>query len=105
MSNCDSKRWDFVCYPAKASLNLGLKSYFVVAQIKQANIHIILHQVVKLLSPEEDASTMIVRDEIIHINNVHDTLCKNIWNSFQLTDKINYCSLHKYMEGESCNLY
>lgn len=89
----------------KLGLNLGLKSYFVVAQIKQANIHIILHQVVKLLSPEEDASTMIVRDKIIHINNVHDTLCKNIWNSFQLTDKINYCALHKYVEGKSCNLY
>lgn len=87
------------------SLNLDLKSYFVVAQLHRTHMHVILHQVLKLLSPDENASTIIVRDKIIHIDNVHDTLCKNIWNSFQLNDKISYCTSHNDIESESCDLY
>lgn len=76
-----------------------------MAQLYQNHIQVALHQVVKLSSPEENVSTIIVKDKLVHINNVHDTLCQNIWSHFRLNDEISYCASYKEMEGESCGLY
>lgn len=86
-------------------LDIALKSYFVVVQLHQTHIQIALHQVVQLSSREENASTIIVEDEMIHIDHVNDTLCKEILNHYRLNNGISYCTLHKDTKDDSCNLY
>jgi hypothetical protein len=49
-----------------------------------------LHQVVKLSSHEENASTINFQDEIAQIENVNVTLCKVIWN-YMLASSIEIC--------------
>ncbi|KAI7891408.1 uncharacterized protein EV154DRAFT_551577 [Mucor mucedo] len=76
-------------------LDFSLKSYFVVAQISSKHIQLSLHQVVKLASPGEDPASMIIQDEIIHIDDVYDTLCKSIMKSIQVNCQVDYCTAHK----------
>ncbi|KAI7891427.1 uncharacterized protein EV154DRAFT_508240 [Mucor mucedo] len=61
-------------------LDFRSKSYFVVAQISSKHIQLSLHQV----------------DEIIHIDDVYDTLCKSIMKSIQINYQVDYCTTHKY---------
>ncbi|KAI7891414.1 uncharacterized protein EV154DRAFT_223945 [Mucor mucedo] len=77
-------------------LDFRLKSYFVVAQISSKHIQLSLHQVVKLTSPGEDPASIIIQDEIIHIDDVYDTLCKSIMKSIQINYQVDYCTTHKY---------
>ncbi|KAI7888094.1 uncharacterized protein EV154DRAFT_321733 [Mucor mucedo] len=79
-------------------LDFNLKSYFVVAQISSKHIQLSLHQVVKLASPGEDPASIIIQDEMIHINDVYDTLCKNIMKSLQIDCQVDYCTTHNYGE-------
>ncbi|KAI7893064.1 uncharacterized protein EV154DRAFT_165002 [Mucor mucedo] len=76
-------------------LEFRLKSYFVVAQIYSKHIQLSLHQVVKLVSPEEDPASIIIQDEIIQIDDVYDTLCKRIMKSIQFNCQVDYCTTHK----------
>ncbi|KAI7891437.1 uncharacterized protein EV154DRAFT_224374 [Mucor mucedo] len=79
-------------------LEFGLKSHFVVAQIHSKHIQLSLHQVVKLESPGEDPASIIIQDEMIHINDVYDALCKSIMKSLQVNCQFNYCTTHKSEE-------
>ncbi|KAI7891357.1 uncharacterized protein EV154DRAFT_222753 [Mucor mucedo] len=76
-------------------LDFRLKTHFVVAQISSKHIQLSLHQVVKLASPGEDPASIIIQDEMIHINDVHDTLCKSIMKSLQINCQVGYCTTHK----------
>ncbi|KAG2195022.1 hypothetical protein INT47_005622 [Mucor saturninus] len=79
-------------------LDFRLKSFFVVAQISSKHIQLSLHQVVKLASPGEDPASIIIHDEMIHIDNVYDTLCKSIMKSIQVNCQVDYCTTHKSEE-------
>ncbi|KAI7891410.1 uncharacterized protein EV154DRAFT_223792 [Mucor mucedo] len=76
-------------------LEFRLKTHFVVAQISLKHIQLSLHQVVKLASPGEDPASIIIQDEIIHIDDVYDTLCKSIMKSLQINCQVDYCTTHK----------
>lgn len=89
----------------KLRLKLSLQSYFVVAQLHQTYIQVTLHQVVKIKSPEENETTIMIQDKVIPIENVVDAMCKNIWNQMKLLGGIDYCTSHKNEEYSSCNLY
>ncbi|KAI7891461.1 uncharacterized protein EV154DRAFT_224909 [Mucor mucedo] len=79
-------------------LEFTLKSYYVVAQISSKHIQLSLHQVVKLTSPGEDPASIIIQDEMIQIDDVYDTLCKNIMKSLQVNCQVDYCTTHKIQE-------
>ncbi|KAI7891359.1 uncharacterized protein EV154DRAFT_602498 [Mucor mucedo] len=79
-------------------LDFRLKSYFVVAQVSSKHIQLSLHQVVKLASPGEDPASIIIQDEMIHIDDVYDTLCKSIMKSLQVNCQVDYCTTHKSQE-------
>ncbi|KAG2195968.1 hypothetical protein INT47_007104 [Mucor saturninus] len=64
-------------------LDLKMKSYFVVVQVYPKHIQLSLHQVVKLASDHEDAATYITRDKIVRIEDVYDSLCKEIRKSIR----------------------
>lgn len=89
----------------KLGLILDLKSYFAVAQLHQKYIQVTLHQIIKMQSLEENASTIIIRDEMIPIENVYDNLCKNMWNNIILDGNINYCDSNRDNEDTTCDLY
>ncbi|KAG2200010.1 hypothetical protein INT47_000360 [Mucor saturninus] len=55
-------------------LDFRLKSHFVVAQISSKHLQLSLHQVVKLASPGKDPASIIIQDEMIHIDDGYDTL-------------------------------
>ncbi|KAG2192219.1 hypothetical protein INT47_006587 [Mucor saturninus] len=76
-------------------LDFSLKSYFVVAQISSKHIQLSLHQVVKLASPGEDPASIIIQDEMVHIDDVYDSLCKSIMTSIQFNCQVDYCTTHK----------
>lgn len=86
-------------------MKLALKSYFIMTQLHQKHIQATLHQVVELSSPEENAASIIIQNEIIHIENVNDTLCKNLWNHIVLIGAISYCDSHIDKHGKSYNPY
>ncbi|KAI7873137.1 uncharacterized protein EV154DRAFT_102363 [Mucor mucedo] len=79
-------------------LDFRLKSYFVVAQIYSKHIQLSLHQVVKLALPGEDPASIIIQDEMIHIHDVYDTLCKSIMKSLQINCQVDYCTTHQSEE-------
>ncbi|KAG2208761.1 hypothetical protein INT47_007860 [Mucor saturninus] len=76
-------------------LNFKMKSYFVVAQTFSKHVQLTLHQVVRLASKDTDAATIIVQDEIIYINDVYDTLCKEVWKTMEYNCHFDYCPIHK----------
>lgn len=89
----------------KTGSNVGLRSYFVLAQIHKTYIHLTLNQVVKASTNKEHACSIIIQDEVIQIENVNDTLCKHIWINAKLNSVIDYCTSHKDKDDSSCNLY
>lgn len=86
----------------KLNLNLPLKSYFVLAQLNQTYIEVALHQVVDIETPERSASSIILEDRVIPIENVIDTTSKNIWRHMTLHDGIEYCGSNK---NEVCDVF
>ncbi|KAG2195026.1 hypothetical protein INT47_005626 [Mucor saturninus] len=75
-------------------LDFKMKSYFVAAQIFSKHIQLTLHQVVKLALPKEDAATIVIQDEIIHMDDIYDSLCKNILANTQIDCEYNHCHIH-----------
>lgn len=76
-------------------LEFKMKSYFVVAQVYSTHIQLTLHQVVRLSSSEQSATTIIIEDEIIQTEDVYDTLCKRVWNNMLHSGHVEYCTEHK----------
>ncbi|KAG2204162.1 hypothetical protein INT47_011645 [Mucor saturninus] len=80
-------------------LNFKLKSYFVVAQIFSKHIQLSLHQTVKTSSTGDDAASIIIQDEVLHIEDVYDTLCKNVMTSIRADNcQVECCAAHKNEE-------
>ncbi|KAI7869620.1 uncharacterized protein EV154DRAFT_556732 [Mucor mucedo] len=85
-------------------LNFRLKSCFVVAQIFSNHIQLSLHQTVKLSSTGDDAASIIIQDEVLHIEDVYDTLCKNVMKSIQANNcQVKYCSAHRNKQDKRYN--
>lgn len=85
-------------------LEFKMKSYFVVAHVFSKHIQLTLHQVVKLATSKKDASTIVIHEKIISIDDVYDTLCKEIWKSINYGDQINYCATHLHDKHEENGL-
>ncbi|KAG2200090.1 hypothetical protein INT47_007735 [Mucor saturninus] len=81
-----------------------MKSYFVVAHVFSKRIQLTLHQVVKLATSKKDASTIVIHEKIISIDDVYDTLCKEIWKTINYGGQINYCAAHLHDKHEENDL-
>lgn len=90
---------------ASISVTLPLRSYFVVAQLHPTYMQITLHQVVKTESSEENSSSISLHDKIIQIENVIDTICKNIWCHVERIGGIDYCTSRRNKVISDCNLH
>lgn len=87
-------------------IDLPLKSYYVQAQLLEDYIQVSLNQVVKVASSkEEEASAIVIQNNTISIENIYDSMCRNIWTSYVESNdgsNINRCELHEeysYDEG------
>jgi hypothetical protein len=87
-------------------IDLPLKSYYVQAQLLEDYIQVSLNQVVKVASSkEEEASAIVIQNNTIPIENIYDSMCRNIWTSYVESNdgsNINRCELHEqynYDEG------
>ncbi|GAA5817549.1 hypothetical protein MFLAVUS_011097 [Mucor flavus] len=75
-------------------LQFPLKSYFVVAQLHDYYVQLTLNQVVTE-SGEGDQEAIIIRDEIIQIPNIYESLCLNMWsNIIEENSLIQLCDRH-----------
>ncbi|KAI8056478.1 hypothetical protein BDF21DRAFT_430903 [Thamnidium elegans] len=85
-------------------LELSLKSYFVLAQLHEEHIQLTLNQVVEISDQGEEASTIILQDEIIPIRNIYDSLFRYTWNNI-ITDGnslIQVCNTHNEDSNYEC---
>jgi hypothetical protein len=87
----------------KFKLDLSPRTYFVQAYLNEDYIQLTLYQVVKIApfdeeKEEEEATAIMIRDRIIPIENIYDSLYKKIWNNMTLGDNdgfVNCCKLNK----------
>lgn len=87
------------------NLNTPVKSCFVLAQLKDDYIQLTLSQVVTDADLEGKQEAIILKDKIISIQNVYDTLCINLWNNITLNSSIiHLCNLHSENE-DNCFLF
>ncbi|KAI7876466.1 uncharacterized protein EV154DRAFT_65612 [Mucor mucedo] len=79
----------------RLSLDLPLKSYFVLSQLHATYLQLTLKQVVKIASDEEDVAAITIQDKIIRIENIYDILPKNVWK-YMIANKeiMNNCPSH-----------
>ncbi|KAI9364785.1 hypothetical protein BD770DRAFT_153605 [Pilaira anomala] len=77
-------------------LKFPIKTYFVLAQLHKDYVHLELNQVITCSSiNEEEQESIILRDEIIHIQNIYDSLGVNMWNYIICnTSLIKFCNIH-----------
>jgi hypothetical protein len=77
-------------------VDLPLKSYFVQAQLHENYVQLTLNQVVKiaLLEEEEETSAIILKDKIVAIKDIFDSLCRNIWEQLD-SSLIDCCEEHQ----------
>ncbi|KAI8078618.1 hypothetical protein BDF21DRAFT_494319 [Thamnidium elegans] len=61
-------------------LPLTLRYFFVLAQLHKDYVQLTLNQIVVESSPQEDQESIIIRNEIIHIPNIYDSLSLSMWN-------------------------
>jgi hypothetical protein len=77
---------------------LDLKSYYLQAIIHEDYIQVTLNQVVRLESLEDEASAIIIRDEIIKTENFYDTVCNFFWDlidSREVDTLVDHCNKHR----------
>lgn len=72
---------------------------FVLTQLHENYIQMTLNQVVKISSPEENASIIVIRDEIIPIENINDALYKYIWRHIESRSQVDYYKLHSKQDA------
>ncbi|MBM6386418.1 MAG: hypothetical protein JSY10_20895 [Paenibacillus sp.] len=73
-----------------------LNSYFLLANIHEDYIQLTLNKVVVPGSSEVEASSIVIKDKIISIENIYDSLCMNVWNCVVQTESlIILCEYHK----------
>ncbi|KAI7866798.1 uncharacterized protein EV154DRAFT_532463 [Mucor mucedo] len=89
----------------KLNLELPLQTYFVTAQLHLSYIQVTLHKVVRVTSLSEYASTIIVRDKVLQIENVVDSICKYIWEHTKSNGITNRCSSMDMAECSQCDIF
>lgn len=62
------------------SITLPLKSYFILAQLHESYMQLTLNQTVTCLDLNGDQESIIIEDRIVPIENIHGSLCQNLWN-------------------------
>ncbi|KAI8079242.1 hypothetical protein BDF21DRAFT_37906 [Thamnidium elegans] len=78
-------------------LEFPLKSYFVMSQLYKNYVYLTLNQVVSVpnLEDNEEPEAMIIKDKIIYIPDIYDSLCLNVWNKLmQDSSLIQHCNKH-----------
>ncbi|KAG2234828.1 hypothetical protein INT48_006745 [Thamnidium elegans] len=89
-------------------LQLPLRSFFVVAQLYEDYVQLTLNQVVTESGLDhEDQETTISQEEIIHIPNIYDSLCFNMWSNItEDSSLIQLCDTHKgYNDNELLDIF
>jgi hypothetical protein len=99
------------------NINLPLKTYYVQAHLYDNYIQLTLHQVVKIASSndEEGASTIIVQDRMIPVEDIYDSLCKCMLENIESDDVdislVTFGNLHQenrtkglFQRGTLCSL-
>ncbi|KAI7866797.1 uncharacterized protein EV154DRAFT_153714 [Mucor mucedo] len=89
----------------KLNLELPLQTYFVTAQLHLSYIQVTLHKVVRITSVSDYASTIIVGDKTLRIENVVDSICKYIWEHAKSSGGINRCSSRDMNECSQCDIF
>lgn len=84
-----------------AHLEFKMKSYFGVVQISAKHIQLTLHQVVKLAKSGEDAAAIAIKDEIVHIDDVFDTIFKKLLTRIQTSYPVDHCDIHRKKNNET----
>ncbi|GAA5799294.1 hypothetical protein HPULCUR_004705 [Helicostylum pulchrum] len=67
---------------------LSLDSYFLLANIHENYIQFTLNKVVVVGDSEIEASSIVIKDKIISIENIYDSLCMNVWNCVVKTESL-----------------
>lgn len=77
-------------------LQFPLKSFFVLAQLHKSYIYLTLNQVVTESGlDEEDQEAIVIRNEIIHIPHIYDSLSLSMWcNVVKDTSLLQLCDVH-----------
>ncbi|KAI8047283.1 hypothetical protein BDF21DRAFT_499025 [Thamnidium elegans] len=89
-------------------LRFPLRSFFVVAQLHKDYVQLTLNQVVtESGSDHEDQETIVMQEEIIHIPNIYDALCFNMWSNITKDNSlIQLCDTHKgYNDNELLDIF
>ncbi|KAI9263515.1 hypothetical protein EDC94DRAFT_606987 [Helicostylum pulchrum] len=77
-------------------LEFPLKSFFVVARFYESYVQLTQSQVVTEYSLDDDQEVIIIQDKIIHIPNIYDSLCLNMWNNIvEDNSLIQLCDTHR----------
>lgn len=88
----------------KLRLKLGLRSYFVLAQIHPTYLQVTLHQVVNDSPTEGHESTIIIKDAKIEMENIVDLISINIWNHVKSDNENEHFKYNRDKKCLSCNL-
>lgn len=77
-----------------------LDSYFLLANIHEDYIQFTLNKVVVSGGPEIEASSIVIKDKIISIENIYDSLCVNVWNCVVKTESlVRLCEDHEFQSA------
>ncbi|KAG2237166.1 hypothetical protein INT48_004668 [Thamnidium elegans] len=77
-------------------LKFPLKSFFIVARFYEDYVQLTLNQIVTEFSLDDDQEVIIITDKIIHIPNIYDSLCLNMWNNIaEDSSLIQLCDTHR----------
>ncbi|KAI7890070.1 uncharacterized protein EV154DRAFT_262152 [Mucor mucedo] len=84
-------------------LNLPLKSYFVLSRLHTTYIQLTLSQVVQIRSCEKEGSSIVVKDINIPIEDIHDSICKHLWEKIGLNGAKKECGYNNENCSKRCN--
>ncbi|GAA5800429.1 hypothetical protein HPULCUR_005859 [Helicostylum pulchrum] len=88
-------------------LKFPLKSFFVVARFYENYVQLTQSQVVTEFSLDDDQEVIIIQEKIIHIPNIYDSLCLNMWNNIMEDGSlIQLCDAHiEYNDSEIVEIF
>lgn len=79
----------------QCKLEFPIKSCFVLAQLHENYIQLTLKQIVTGFSSKEAQEDITLKDKIVPIQNIYDSLCVNVWNMITLNSSlIQTCKSH-----------
>lgn len=89
------------------NLELPLKSYFILAQLREDYIQLTLNQTVTCPDLKGEQESIIIEDKIVSIENVYESLCLHVWNNLiENNHSIQLCDQHNtYDTNEVLDLF